>query len=121
MPPFLHALHVCDLIDPNSFAWDLGLFIEHFDDKDVRLISSIPLLNCGIDRIIWHFTKSGIYSVKSRYHIACKLLSNLNALSIPDSRGWIWELNVPFKVRNFLLRVFRGCLPHREALHFKGI
>lgn len=54
------------------------------------------------DKLIWHFTKSGRYTVKSSYHVAVHFDTKL-AHSIVLG-GWkrIWNLHMPPKFKIFM-------------------
>jgi hypothetical protein len=72
MTPRGHCiLHkVKELIDPVYGAWDHALIHDIFNPIDVSRILQIPL-NVGAfeDFIAWHCTKSGMFSVRSSYHV----------------------------------------------------
>lgn len=53
-------------------------FIDRcFNIEEARIIKSIPLSKFGcIDQLFWHYTKSGVYTVKSSYLIAQDLNRN---------------------------------------------
>lgn len=118
MPSHFTDLHVCDLLTADHSGWDLEFLMEYFDDRDVKLISSIPFLKSDRDLVVWHHTCLGEYTVKSGYHVACSLEHKLSGLAVTRSRSRIWNLQVPFKVRNFMWRCCHGCLPLRSALSY---
>ncbi|KAL5832174.1 hypothetical protein ACOSQ4_017528 [Xanthoceras sorbifolium] len=58
-----------------------------------------------VDSLIWHFDKSGEYSVKSGYRVAAQeKLSLSGSSSSPDSKWWLalWNLNIPPKIKIFI-------------------
>ena len=62
----LEDMKVIDLIDPVSKQWDEGLLQGLFSFQEVELIMSIPLRRTYIDdKLIWPYTSSGNYTVKS--------------------------------------------------------
>ena len=64
---------MCDLIDPASKQWDLALLQGLFNSQEVEIISSIPLRNNHVeDKLVWPFTLSGMYTVKSGYRFLTK-------------------------------------------------
>jgi len=68
---------VFDLIDPKSNSWDDNLLHGLFNPKEVSLIKSIPLCITSVeDKLVWPFTASGEYTVKSGYNFLAK--ENLN-------------------------------------------
>ena len=70
-------LKVFDLIDPKSKSWDENLLHGLFVPEEVSLIKSIPLcITLVEDKLVWPFTASGEYTVKSRYNFLVKVNSN---------------------------------------------
>jgi hypothetical protein len=61
--------HVNELIDPISYQCDEELVRDHFWTIDANRILRIPLTNGVEDFIAWHYSKIGIFSVKSAYHV----------------------------------------------------
>lgn len=67
----LEDMKVEDLIDPVTCEWMLDWLEELLTPDEVELIQKIPLsMRRPLDRMIWHFDKHGLYSVKSGYHVA---------------------------------------------------
>lgn len=61
--------HVSDLIDPTSGEWDEQIIMDNFWIIDVDRILQIPLSQYNLDdTVAWHYTKNGVYSVRSRYY-----------------------------------------------------
>ena len=68
-------LKVADLILDKPRRWNKDLIAVLFQPRDADLIFQIPL--CAVaraDRCIWHFTKSGTFSVKSAYRVGIQFL-----------------------------------------------
>lgn len=73
---------VSDLIDLDTKKWKRGLIASCFNQFEASQITKIQLhFRLPDDRIIWHWEKDGIYSVKSAYH----LLIEENARQVPSS------------------------------------
>ncbi|CAL5334718.1 unnamed protein product [Camellia sinensis] len=75
------------------------------------------------DTQIWHYEKSGDYTVKSGYHIAGKLENNPKAqlpstsFQIPrDFWQFVWSLKVPPKICHFWWQVCKNALATKENL-----
>ncbi|CAN6703250.1 unnamed protein product [Malus baccata var. baccata] len=74
--PNLEGTMVCDLIDPITKSWRTDLIESGFQREDVLPILSIPLSHAGIDdRLVWHYTSNGIFSVKTGFQIRSKASS----------------------------------------------
>ncbi|XP_016647182.1 PREDICTED: uncharacterized protein LOC107880379 [Prunus mume] len=84
------------------------------------------------DCLMWHFTKDGIYTVKSGYRVAVELDSNGllgrrgdggTSVDRGGRRLWksIWELNVAGKIRRFIWRCCRNYLAVRCNLRQRGM
>ncbi|KAK6147935.1 hypothetical protein DH2020_018847 [Rehmannia glutinosa] len=117
----LEDLRVNDLFVPGSFEWDVGMIEEYFSERDVNQILSIPLCNSGeMDRQIWHFSKTGSYTVNSGY---TRLVHRVIDDALGHEASWdkIWKLRIPPKVKFFLWRTCKGCLPTRTNLGRKGV
>nr|ABN08838.1 Thioredoxin-like fold [Medicago truncatula] len=69
----------------------------------------------------WKFEKDGAYSVKSAYKDI--LNHDVSVVQHRVSGNWncVWSLKLPPKVKNFLWRACRNCLPTRICLQVKGV
>ncbi|XP_040367431.1 uncharacterized protein LOC121050669 [Rosa chinensis] len=62
---------VNDLIDAELHEWLEDVVVEMFSDMEAEIITKIPIsLRALDDRLVWHFTPKGIFTVKSCYHVA---------------------------------------------------
>ncbi|KAK1574914.1 hypothetical protein Q3G72_000985 [Acer saccharum] len=89
------------------------------------MIIGIPISkSVCTDTIVWHFDKSGEYSVKTGY-MAAMLPSQLTSSSEPSGNNnlWklIWRLLIPGKIKNFLWRACQHFLPSLVNLDKMGI
>jgi len=65
---FDQSLKVSSLLDSRSKFWNVDLLKKLFDPKDVPLLCALPVgTPTKEDTLGWHFTKSGIYTIKSGY------------------------------------------------------
>nr|AFP55574.1 non-ltr retroelement reverse transcriptase [Rosa rugosa] len=61
---------VCELINWDTKSWELDHFAETITPTQRLLISAIPITSLAApDTLIWPYTKDGVYSVKSGYHL----------------------------------------------------
>jgi hypothetical protein len=109
------GMKVAELIINNSSTWNHELIQQIFNVRDAHEIAKIPLnLTQQEDAPMWRFCKSGMYSVRSAYYQLMETIVDNNHLK--ESGNWkkLWQLRVPNKVKIFLWRVLRGCLPVRS-------
>ncbi|KAM2615219.1 hypothetical protein TB2_029752 [Malus domestica] len=119
---------VCDLIDPASNSWKANSIFAGFHREDAVTILSIPLSHFGCeDRLMWHHSVNGIYSVKSGYGIAMELMENgafgkkgrgapSEQLQINKVWSRIWRLQVPNKIKLFIWRCCNNAVAVRRNL-----
>jgi len=115
-------MKVAELIDNNTGPWKRDLLNLYFNQHVVNLILSIPILkNIGEDKCAWRFTSHGEYTVKSGYHYIMERLVDNSDLRVSSNWMKIWNMKIPQKVKVFLWRAARGCLPTRERLLSRGV
>jgi hypothetical protein len=77
---------------------------------DANRILEIPLSPNGMqDFVDWHFTKSGLFTVRSAYHVEWEYQfgrRNPNIMHISESQGSkvskkLWGLQTPSKIKIF--------------------
>ena len=111
---------VAALINESTRSWCTDV-IEHVFEAAV--IKSIPLCSFSQrDKLIWPFTPTGQYTVKSGYRFLYEGCTTIQA-SADDSFFWkkIWGLEVPNKVKNFVWRACKEALPTKENLYRRKI
>jgi hypothetical protein len=87
---------VSDLIDSVTQQWDEEVLRSLLSPVDVNRILQIPLHNRGFeDFIAWGFTKHGIYTVRSGYHLQWRHQFGASAgqLALPGSSALnlVWK------------------------------
>jgi hypothetical protein len=99
---------------------------EFFHEADVQDILKIHIGREGMeDLIAWNHTKTGIFSVKSAYHLAVhrKKIRNgeqESSRSCDQQKGWLamWGTNVPGKVKvHFWRLIENGLAVGKELKH----
>ncbi|KAF3951697.1 hypothetical protein CMV_022679 [Castanea mollissima] len=119
---------VSSLIDEDTKTWRRDRLVEIFLPFEVNTILNIPISHhLPEDSIIWVGNKKGIFSVKSAYYVAKKILES-------DSQGetsrgdvcaplWksIWQLNIPEKIRIFAWHLCWNAIPTMVNLNKRGI
>ena len=88
--------------------------------EDIETIQSIPLCPRPMeDTLIWPFTESGCYTVKSGYRFLFQDQEiSASIVQAEDQETWkrIWGTVVQNKVRNFLWRAVKNSIPSKSNL-----
>ena len=106
------------LINPVTRSWRTEVIEHVFSTQEAETIKGIPLSSTSQkDVLVWPFTPSGTYSVKSGYRFLVDNSAQPQA-SNQDSAFWkkLWSLEVPTKVKNFVWRASREALPVKDNL-----
>jgi hypothetical protein len=110
-------------------GWDEEKLPEIFFDGDVDDILKIPVGRAGTDDYLaWNYTKNGVFSVRSAYHLQMHLdvvRSGMasSSTNLDDHRGWLalWAANVPGKAKIHAWRLIKNGLAMGEELHRRKI
>ncbi|KAL8517970.1 hypothetical protein ACS0TY_009313 [Phlomoides rotata] len=115
------VMRVQDILVPDTRMWDDILISACFGEEDRRRILQTTVCpRRGSDSLIWHFSDTGEYTVKSAYHMAV----NLTLDDVGNSGGvWkkLWALKIPPKVKHWFWRTCRDFLPTKDHLRHKHI
>ncbi|KAM2783884.1 hypothetical protein COP1_013323 [Malus domestica] len=129
----LQAIMVRDLIDPGSREWKTDMVKGGFLEEDVTSILSIPLSRYGMsDRLIWHHSRNGEYTVRTGYGVALGLMENgdmgkkgrgmpSSAPSLSHVWNKIWNLEVPNKMKFFVWKCCNNALAVRRNLKRRNL
>ena len=119
---------VSSLIDPVSNWWNVELVRALFFPFEAEVILKIPLChNLLEDNFIWIGNKRGVFTFKSAYFIAAKVLGSMDmgeySSGDPFAQIWkkVWSLKLPPKIRIFSWRACVNGLPVRSKMATKGI
>ncbi|XP_010462868.1 PREDICTED: uncharacterized protein LOC109125019 [Camelina sativa] len=120
---WLPSLMVNHLINPVTKDWHLPTLEEFLDPGDIPIIRRMSVSKVQQrDRLVWHFTKSGKYTVKSGYRLARELMTEVEyGPTCMALRAQVWKLDVPPKVQHFFWQIASGTLPVLERLAYRGI
>ncbi|XP_028062862.1 uncharacterized protein LOC114266180 [Camellia sinensis] len=124
----LQGALVSDLINVERHCWDVTVLHENFLAMDVEAIQQIPLCCHGIpDMLVWHYTRNGLFSVRSAYHLQMNL-------SVREVRGsgsdvqhvtwfWkrVWSLRIPNKIKVFAWKCCSNILSVKSVLRHRHI
>ncbi|CAN1814009.1 Putative ribonuclease H protein At1g65750 [Linum perenne] len=113
----LADISVADLWMPETRCWDEELLGELFPDEEVKAILEVnALLNGDADTRIWHYSKTGDYTVKSAYKLIMEYGYDRESLIVAGHWNALWKLQIPPKVKHFLWKLARRILPLRANL-----
>lgn len=109
------------LLEMDRDRWDEDLLKDIFEQRDISLILSIPVKRSDNDSWFWRHDRIGQYTVKSAYDI---IRSRATSNQTSNNSGFwkdIWNLKIPLKVKHFVWRAVRDCLPTKDRLIIKKV
>ena len=124
-----------DVIQPTSMKveklfyrgkreWNRGMIREVMNEEDASLVEKIPLSKKGFsDKLIWRESINGVFSVKSAYFEARRILqkNNVDRSNREELWRWLWTAKVIPKVKFFMWRLIMRAIPTGSRLQEKGI
>ncbi|KAL5545467.1 hypothetical protein UlMin_005154 [Ulmus minor] len=87
-----------------SGAWDSNLIRTFFHPDEAEAILSLPLPRRKVpDSLLWHYDKSGHYTVRSGYWLASNNKGIPSSSTTSHTSWWqkFWRLRIPSKIRVF--------------------
>ncbi|KAL0446063.1 UNVERIFIED_CONTAM: hypothetical protein Slati_1734200 [Sesamum latifolium] len=103
-------------------SWNHDMITEEFLPEDAEAILSIPLTESpSADIIVWHFERSGRFSVKSAYASAIQCSEEASPSMAREDWRFLWRSRVLPKVRMFMWRCGHGALPTLRNLKDRGV
>lgn len=114
---------VTSLINHSSKNWNEDLLKEVFYEEEAKVIANIPLSPLlPEDRMIWCGTASGIFTVRSAYHLGKEEQERRAAQCSNGNTGqdvWttLWAMELPHAVKIFVWRACQNILPTRMNLY----
>lgn len=115
MPTF-EDMVVGDLFVPGTREWDIEVINEAFNGEDrASIMRTTPAPPGNVDKQVWHYSSSGLYTMKTGYHLAARLVDGVQGYNETPWKG-IWRVKVPPKVRAFYWRLCKGCLAVRTKI-----
>ena len=105
--------------------WDKAELRKYLTQWEIGEILKIPIpITSPSDKWMWHYTKSGDFSVRSAYFVELERRKNEHASSSRSREHsvWkeLWHTKVPAKVRNFGWKALHQGLPMRAELAKRG-
>ncbi|KAL5565829.1 hypothetical protein UlMin_028993 [Ulmus minor] len=107
-----------------SGSWDSSIIRESFHEDEAEAILSLPLPRRSTpDTLLWHYDKSGHYTVRSGYWLANKGRSVPSSSTVSLNSWWkrLWRLRVPAKIRIFIWKAFYNWIPSSVNLANHGV
>ncbi|KAL5551374.1 hypothetical protein UlMin_001550 [Ulmus minor] len=107
-----------------SGSWDSSLIRESFHEDEAEAILSLPLpRRTTSDSLLWHYDKSGHYTVRSGYWLAnqCRSVPSSSTISLNSWWNRFWKLRVPSKIRVFIWKAFYNWIPSSTNLANHGV
>ncbi|KAK3222937.1 hypothetical protein Dsin_009962 [Dipteronia sinensis] len=106
-------------------SWNDVLVRKSFSEEEAEAILSLPSSRMGIhDSFLWHYDKSGTYSVKSGYWFAKNMDSNPSCSGLNPSVSWwkfLWRLCLPIKIKIFIWKACNDWIPTNVNLDVHGV
>ncbi|KAF4368337.1 hypothetical protein F8388_019054 [Cannabis sativa] len=118
--PFLpNQLYVTDLKRADG-TWDLAFIRAVFNGDDAELILGIPTNDASIDdKIMWHYSRNGEYSMRSGYRLASDMLeieAQSNNRRMTEWLKCMWKRKIPSKVKHFVCKISHSWIPTKVGL-----
>ena len=117
---------VCELIDPDTQAWNEDLVRAIFKEEEGKIILATPLRTDHEDVYAWHFDSKGMFSVISAYKVYVQNRDGgLPSASTPLQRDWewkeLWRLPCQPKIQQFMWRLAHNSLRLKLSMKRRGI
>jgi hypothetical protein len=127
--PDQHVEKVTELLLPGGGGWNSDKLNDVFYQADVEDILKIPVGRAGSeDYVAWNYTKNGVFSVRSAYHLKRQLKAATagtasSSFNVSEHQGWLslWSANVPGKVKVHGWRLAKNALAVGEELRRRKI
>lgn len=118
---WLH-ITVSDLLLQNSKQWNTCLINALFVTTTSLHIHNTPLAaSVQQNTSTWKFEKNGRYLVRCAYQDIMQHINDAIQHRVARDCNIIWNLKYAPKVKNFLWRACRSCIPTRLRLQSKGV
>ena len=116
---------VSELLNSTHSDWDLAKLDAWIVQEDVEIVKNIKVCaSADEDLVGWHYTKSGIYTVRSAYWLA-QHTSDMNPPcpppGNPELKQMIWKLKTAPKIQHFCWRMLSGALTTGDTLRYRHI
>lgn len=118
LKPGTSVQKVEDLLLPEGQGWKMDKLQELFFESDIADITKISVGRAGTeDYLAWNYTKNGIFSVKSAYHLKMQSLAiraggASSSTNLEEHKGWLslWDADIPGKAKIHIWRIIQNGL-----------
>ncbi|KAL0417061.1 UNVERIFIED_CONTAM: hypothetical protein Slati_3538000 [Sesamum latifolium] len=105
-----------------SREWNTELIKSEFHPYDAECILGINLGDAGDqDELVWHYDKQGKLSVRTAYHIARTISTEVGVSYASPSWHFIWKSKAQPKVLLFAWKASRNALSTMSQLRHRGV
>lgn len=103
-------------------VWDADLVRDLFSVEEARCILGIPL-SSRVETDFWYWLneKTGVYSVKSAFTYLPMHREGIQDEIIGIAWKKFWSLKLPPKVKDFIWRAVKGCIPTGVQLRLRRV
>ncbi|KAK2661905.1 hypothetical protein Ddye_000479 [Dipteronia dyeriana] len=114
-PPILGLDTSVSALITLSGGWNVHLIRDLFFQEDDESILSFPLGSSQpTDSLLWHYKKSGNYSVRSGYRVGCDMVQPTSLSGLSGMESW-WKalrrFQIPGKVKKFMWKACNNWIP----------
>ena len=92
-------------MDAETRTWNMQMIKEVMTATDATLVKGIPLRRKSkLDKLKWYDSMTGVFSVKSAYHVARRVLGKEEINTDHRDKMWkqIWTAKVAPKLKYFV-------------------
>lgn len=120
--PVIENLKLFELMVTDGNMWNNNLIHNLVGREEAIKILKTPLFETlQVDKRVWKYEKNGIYSVRSAYRYCKEEAIDTNHIKAQENWKLLWKLQIPLRVKRYLWRLCRRCVPTRKRLIEKGI
>ncbi|KAJ1408699.1 Reverse transcriptase zinc-binding domain [Sesbania bispinosa] len=116
------------MLRPGSRAWDIEKIQDLLPAEFAQKVIQTPICWEGDDDLFyWPHERSGVYSVRSAYHVCKSDREQCQAPDVPTYQPdpeiwkWIWKVKCPQKIKLFLWKACTNSLPVLDNLRKRNI
>ncbi|XP_058747206.1 uncharacterized protein LOC131620218 [Vicia villosa] len=107
---------------PNGKQWNHELVLSLVGEEVAQKVQNTPLfISVRDDKLHWRYEKDGKFSICSAYRYCINEAIDTSHLRINEKWNLLWNIKTPPRVKNFLWRLCRDCVPTRRRLLDKGV